>query len=153
MKTLATLLSLGTLLLTATGCQEKLGGGISSAITDGPPKASKTYVYGIRAGHELAFVIFSDIGSDAPGEAQAGSSWTGYIKHNEGPDIEYTGKPDGIDINGTEYAFTDGRIFLAGTKEGTVSVQQLVVPIGEGHYKEELALLENLEEVRSFLNN
>ena len=145
MKRPLSLLAICAVLLSITGCQEKLGGG-SSSIASGT--TSKTYVYGIRSGKQLGFVIFSDIA----GEASAGSSWTGYIKPKEGPTMEYQGDSNGVVINGTEYNFAQGRVFLAETKGGVVTVQQLNIVIGDAHYDAEMDSPRKHDEIQAFLN-
>lgn len=145
MKRSLSLFAICAVLLSNTGCQEKLGGG-SSSIASGT--TSKTYVYGIRSGKRLGFVIFSDIA----GEASAGSSWTGYIKPKEGAVVEYKGDSDGIVINGTEHKFAKGRVFLAETTGGVVTVEQLDTEIGDAHYNAELDSLRKHDDIQAFLN-
>lgn len=134
-----------TLFFFLAGCQEKLGGGISSTAAGGK---SKTFVYGIRSGQQLAFVIFAD----TSGLASAGSSWTGTIKPKEGTVLEYKGEVDGIEISGSKYDFENGRVFLATTKGEKISIEQLGIPIGEGPYEEELESIQKDEKVRAFLS-
>ncbi len=133
------------MVLLVTGCQEKLGGG-SSTIVSGT--SAKTYVYGIRSGQQLGFVIFPDFA----GEALAGSSWTGHIKPKEGPVVQYEGDTEGIIINGTDHRFSDGKVFLVETPGGTVSVRQLNLPIGVGDYEAEIERILDLEDVQKFLS-
>ncbi|MGC6425109.1 MAG: hypothetical protein ACON4O_09010 [Lentimonas sp.] len=142
------LLSLVTMCAVATllnGCLEQRGGGISN-VTIGA--VSKTYAYGWSE-EELRFIIFSDIG----GVASGGSSWNGYISSKDGTTVNYRADPDGVDINGTKHNFKNGRVFLVATKSETIIVEQLDIPVGATHYKEELDSIQRRKEIRDFLSD
>ena len=66
--------------------------------------------------------------------------------------MQYEGDSDGIAINGTEHKFTNGRVFLLETKGGTISVQQLNIPIGDAAYDAEIDRIVELEDVQEFLS-
>ena len=134
-----------------SACQERenIGGGLRGIGSGASAKAS---VYGIRAGHDLGFVIISDIAS---GEAtsSAGSSWTGQIDPKSGgPSVNYEGDPTGITINGTRYEFINGRVFLVTTKGGSVTSRQIDVPFTAGDYEKDLDSLATHKEVEAFLD-
>jgi hypothetical protein len=57
-----------------------------------------------------------------------------------------------MDINGTEYEFVKGRVFLVSTKEGRISVNQLDIPISDANYEAEVDRIAELEEVQEFLS-
>jgi len=58
---------------------------------------------------------------------------------------------DSIDINGAEYSFANGRVFLVSTKGGKVSADQLDIPIGDADYDAEADRISGLREVQEFL--
>lgn len=130
--------------LAMAGCREKLGGGFSSIAVGTAPM---TYVYGIRSGRQLGFVLFSDIA----GHASAGSGWAGSIRPRDGLAVDYAGDPDGLVINGTRHEFTHGRVFLVSTQGGTVSVEQLDVPIGSAPHDRQIESIRRLGAVQDFL--
>ena len=138
------LFAVSAMLLSLTGCQEKLGGGSRSIVAGSSAKES---VYGIRAGQELGFVIFTDHPSEGRASS-AGSSWTGRLG---GPDVQYEGDSNGLTINGTRYEFTDGRVFLVTTTGGTVSAKQLNIPIGSTQYDAEIDSISKRKEIQEFL--
>jgi len=57
-----------------------------------------------------------------------------------------------MDIDGTEYDFTKGRVFLVSTKEGSVSVRQVDIPIRDVQYDAEIKRIAESEDVREFLS-
>jgi hypothetical protein len=137
----------GILVAWTSGCGEQLGGG-SRGIAAGA--TVKTSVYGIRKGKELAFVIFTDL-SSAGTKTSGGSAWTGKIQPSTGPSVEYEGEADGLAINGTRYDFASGRVFLVTATGGTVSAQQLSIPIGSSRYDMEIDSISKRKEIQDFL--
>jgi len=89
--------------------------------------------------------------TDIEGVASAGSSWTGYIKPDDAPAVNYEGDPDGLTIDGTRHEFTNGRIFLVETKGGTTTVEQIDIPVGSANYQEELSSIQQHKEIQDFL--
>jgi hypothetical protein len=81
----------------------------------------------------------------------AGSTWTGHIEPTKGLTVHYQGSADGLEINGTGYTFAKGRVFLVSTKQGSISVGQLDVPIGDAVYDAEIDRIVELDEVQKFL--
>ena len=79
------------------------------------------------------------------------STWTGTIAPKTGQTIDYKGSAEGLEINGTEYKFAKGRVFLVSTKEETFTVSQLKVPIGDTNYDAELDRIIETADVQAFL--
>lgn len=72
--------------------------------------------------------------------------------HPTGPTVHYKRTSGGMDIEGTEYEFAKGRVFLVSTEEGRISVNQLDIPIGDAKYDAEMDRIAELEEVQEFLS-
>ena len=72
--------------------------------------------------------------------------------HPTGPTVHYKRTSGGMDIEGTEYEFAKGRVFLVSTEEGRISVNQLDIPIGDAKYDAEIVRLAELEKVLEFLS-
>ena len=136
-------------LASIVGCGklEQTGGG-SRGIVAGA--IARVAVYGFRAEKKLGFVMFTDIPSEGT-SVSAGSTWTGQIEPTKGLTVDYKGSADGLEINGTEYKFANGRVFLVSTKGDTILVDQLNVPIGDIRYDAEIDRIVKLKEVREFL--
>lgn len=148
MKNIINGLTLALLLVFGFGCNpEKVGGGSRSIIAG--DKVNEL-VYGIRRGMKLGFVMFTDIPSEGA-KGSAGSSWSGYIKHTNGLTVNYKSSSDGLFIDGTEYKYAKGKIFLVSTKEGSILVEQLDAPIGDLAFEREISKIEKLKEVQEFL--
>jgi hypothetical protein len=148
MKRTVNAMAVVAILATMVGCgEEKTGGGGRSIVAGATARAS---VYGIRAGKELGFVIFTDIPSEGT-KVSGGSNWAGRIEPTKGLTVEYKGTADKREINGTEYEFVNGRVFLVSTKGETLSVDQLDVPIDDVRYDAEMDRITELKEVQEFL--
>ena len=135
------------ILVIVVGCGQKTGGGSRSVVAG---KSVNELVYGIRTGMKLGFVMFTDIPSEGT-RGSAGSAWKGYIKPEKGRSLDFNSSSDGLIINGTEYKYSKGRVFLVSTKGAAVLVEQLNTPIGELHYELEISRIEGLNEVQKFL--
>jgi DNA polymerase III sliding clamp (beta) subunit (PCNA family) len=55
-------------------------------------------------------------------------------------------------IEGTEYKFANGRVFLVSTEGDKISVRQLDIPISDATYDAEIDRIAELEEVQEFLS-
>ena len=142
--------TLSVILALSSGCGTSgKGGGGTRSITAGT--TTTTAVYGWGADDKLGFVIFTDL--DTPDTVgSASSKWTGYIESPTAPTVHYGHTSDGMDINGTEYKFANGRVFLVSAKEGSISVRQLDIPIGDLVYDTEIDRIAKLEEIQEFLD-
>ncbi len=138
------------ILASIIGCGKTKSGGGSRSVVVGSDASQA--VYGIREGNELGFAIFTDIRPEGT-VASAGSTWTGTIAPKTGQTIDYKGSAEGLEINGTEYKFAKGRVFLVSTKEETFTVSQLRVPIGDTNYDAELDRIIETADVQAFLRN
>ncbi len=148
MQVAVTPIALALLLTVTPGCwKEKVGGG-SRAILAG--SGATESVYGVRAGMQLGFLAITDIPGDGT-TVSAGSTWTGQIRPTSGTALTYAGSADELVINGTEYPFADGRIFLVSTRGGTVSVDQPLIPVREANYDVEIERIVGLKVVQDFL--
>ena len=149
MKRIIGLTALSVILVLGGGCGKGSGGGTCS-ITAG--KTATTANYGWDgADDKLGFVIFTDLDSQST-IGSASAKWRGYIKPTTGPTVRYESISGGLDINGTNYDFANGRVFLASTKEGKISVSQLAIPISDVKYDAEIDRIAELEEVQEFLS-
>ena len=152
MKRFITLTALSVLLVLGGGCRRRIGtatGSIPAGTT------TKKVNYGWSGADEkLGFVIITDLDNKGTiGSAGAGlSGWRGYIKPTTGPTVRYESISGGLNINGTNYEFANGRVFLASTKEGRVSISQLDIPISDAKYDAEIDRIAELEEVKEFLS-
>jgi hypothetical protein len=147
-KIVAGLTAFSVILALTSGCGRSGGG--TRSITAGTTTTTANYGWSGADG-KLGFIIFTDLDSpETIGSATA--TWTGYIKPPTGPTIHYKRTSVGMDINGTEYEFVKGRVFLVSTKEGIVSVSQRDIPIGDAQYDAEIDRIAELEEVQEFLN-
>lgn len=123
-----------------------IGGGCRSIAAGKSPKEA---VYGSQAG-QLAFVVFTDIQADGT-TASGGSNWEGQIAPAKGMAVSYAAIGGGLAINGTDYKFASGRVFLVSTKADKLSVTQLDVPVGNGDCHSEMDRLAKTKEVQEFL--
>lgn len=140
---------LSVILAWSGGCGGGRGGGTRS-ITSGTTTTTANYGWRV-ADEKLEFVIFTDL--DSPGTiGSASARGTGYIESPGGPTVHYQRTSDGMNIDGTEYAFARGSVFLVSTKEGSISVSQLDIPIGDAKYDAEIDRIAELEEVQAFLS-
>jgi hypothetical protein len=146
MKTFVNAIAIALLLASIVGCAKQSGGGSRSVVAGSVVRAA---VYGFHA-ETLGFVVFTDIPTEGT-NVSAGATWTGQIEPTQGLTVDYKGSADGLEINGTEYKFANGKVFLVSTKEGNVSVGQLNVPIGDAVYDAEIDRIVELEEVQEFL--
>ena len=155
MKSMIGLTVISVVLAFSSGCGGDSGGGIGGS------------AYGVRGGtavcgysganDRLGFVIFTDQGRGTIGTAS--SSWRGSVKPVSGPTVHYDGSSGGIgidgtkiDIEGTEYKFANGRVFLVSTEADKISVRQLDIPISDARYDAEIDRIAELEEVQEFLS-
>ena len=156
MKSMIGLTVISVMLVFSSGC----GGGSVGGTGGGTCGVSGgTAVYGWSGANDrLGFVIFTDQG--APGTiGTASSSWRGSVKPVSGPTVHYDGSSGGIgidgtkiDIEGTEYKFANGRVFLVSTEGDKISVRQLDIPISDAKYEAEIDRIAELEEVQEFLS-
>lgn len=131
---------------TFVGCEKpKIGGGSRSIISG---SNTNEVVFGIREGEKLGFVIFTDFPSDGT-VSSAGSTWAGTIAPKSGKTVAYKGSKDGMVINGVEYDFEKGRVFLVSNTHG---ISQLDVTIEEKSYGDEIDRIGATEDVQTFLN-
>ena len=157
MKNLISLTTISVMLIFSSGCGAGSFGGTGGG-TGGV--RGGTAVFGWSGENDrLGFVIFTD--QDAPGTIGSGSSsWRGYVKPLSGPTVHYDGSSGGIgidgtkiDIEGTEYKFANGRVFLVSTEEEKISVRQLDIPISDLRYDAEIDRIAELDEVNEFLSD
>ena len=144
-----TFTAVAMILALSSGCGRGSGGGTRS-ITVGQTTTTANYGWD-TADNKLGFVIFTDI--ESPGTiGTASAKWTGSIKSPKGPNVHYKRTSGGMDIDGTEYKFAKGRVFLVSTRADRISVTQLDIPIGDAHYDAEIDRISGLEEVQEFLS-
>ena len=156
MKSTIGLTVISVMLVLGSGC----GGGSDGATGGGTGRVrGGTAVFGWSGANDrLGFVIFTDEG--APGTiGTASSSWRGSVKPVSGPTVHYDGSSGGIgidgtkiDIEGTEYKFANGRVFLVSTEGDKISVRQLDIPISDARYDAEIDRIAELDEVQEFLS-
>ena len=118
-------IAIAVILASIVGCGQKKTGGGSRSI--GAGATARASVYGIRAGMKLGFLMFPDIPSEG------------------------TNVSAGLEINGTEYKFANGRVFLVSTKGDAILVDQLNVSISDIRYDAEIDRIVKLQEVQEFL--
>ena len=148
---LIVLTAFSVILASSSGCgRGNVSGGATGGIGGGTTKKTVNCGWSGADG-KLGFVIFADLDSQKP-IGTASSGWTGSIESPTGPTVHYKRTSGGMDINGTEYEFAKGRVFLVSTKEGRISVNQLDIPIGDAKYDAEIDRIAELEEVQEFLN-
>jgi hypothetical protein len=148
-KVLTFTLVLPAMLACFAGCHGFQRGGGSRTV-----KAANTNtkaVYGIGVGLKLEFLIVTDIDSDGT-VASAGSTWTGEIAPPQGRKVTYRAIPEGLDINGKEYDYGNGRVFLVSNKDDKIAVTQVDVAIGDADYDDEVDRIIEMEQVQEFLN-
>ena len=143
-----------TLVLTAilacfAGCNGFQRGGGSRSVKAG--NTNTKAVYGIGVGLKLEFLIVTDIDSDGT-VASAGSTWSGEIAPPQGRKVTYRATGNGLDINGTQYDYGSGRVFLVSNKDDKITVTQLDVAIGDADYDDEVDRIIEMEQVQEFLN-
>ena len=147
MQTIVKTIAIAWILVSIVGCaKDKTGGGSRGIVAGG---IAREAVYGILAGKELGFVMFTDLLSEGT-SVSGGSTWTGKIKPTEGLTVSYRGSEDGLEIDGTEYTFVNGRVFTVSTKGDALSVDQLDTPIGDALYDAEIDRIVELKEVQAF---
>jgi hypothetical protein len=95
--------------------------------------------------------MFTDVASEGT-VASGGSAWTGSITPKMGQAVDYKGSANGLEINGSQYNFTNGRVFLVSAKDDNVSVRQLNMPIKDASYASEIDRIVKTEEVQQFLS-
>jgi len=153
MKSMTGLTVISVVLAFSSGCGVGSGGGIGGAVYG----VGGTAVCGYSGANDrLGFVIFTDQGRGTIGTAS--SSWRGSLEPVSGPTVHYDGSSGGIgidgtkiDIEGTEYKFANGRVFLVSTEGDKISVRQLDIPISDARYDAEIDRISELEEVKEFL--
>lgn len=131
-----------------TGCAKLQSGGGSRSMVSGEAKTLS--VYGYDDGKKLKFVLFTDqsLGDSA---TSTSARWKGSIIPQDGKEVSYQGSATGITIDGTQYSFTNGRVFLVSRQSDTVSIRQLDIALEDTMYRTELDRLSKTEEVESFL--
>lgn len=148
-KVLTFTIVLPAMLAFLAGCNGFQRGGGSRSVIAG--NTNTKAVYGIGGGLKLEFLIVTDIDS-AGTVASAGSTWTGEIAPPQGSKVTYTAIKNGLDINGTEYDYGNGRVFLVSNKDDKITVTQLDVAIGDADYDDEVDRIIEMEQVQEFLN-
>lgn len=148
-KALTFTLVLPVMLAFYSGCNGFQRGGGSRSVKAG--NTNTKAVYGIGAGLKLEFLIVTDIDYDGT-MASAGSTWTGEIAPLQGKKVTYRAIGDGLDINGTQYDYGSGRVFLVSNKDEKITVTQLDVAIGDADYDDEVDRIIAMEQVQEFLN-
>ncbi|WDE95337.1 hypothetical protein PQO03_06335 [Lentisphaera profundi] len=140
-----------SLLISLISCSEQIGGGGSSI-------NSKVFAYGIKSDKTLGFIICSDISSIGTRNSGGtewkgfrGSAWKGKIKPLEGPSIEYSASSESLNINGNNYDFNTGRIFIITTENSKISISQMPNEIKDGDYKKEIDRISSLKEVQKII--
>jgi hypothetical protein len=131
------------------GCNSFQRGGGSRSVKAG--NTNTKAVYGIGVGLKLEFLIVTDIDSDGT-VASAGSTWAGEIAPPQGKKVTYRATGDGLDINGTQYDYGSGRVFLVSNKDEKITVTQLDVAIGDADYDDEVDRIIEMDQVQEFLN-
>ena len=142
-------LILPAILVCVAGCNGFQRGGGSRSVKAG--NTNTKAVYGIGVGLKLEFLIVTDIDSDGT-VASAGSTWAGEIAPPQGKKVTYRATGDGLDINGTQYDYGSGRVFLVSNKDEKITVTQLDVAIGDADYDDEVDRIIETEQVQQFLN-
>ena len=64
--------------------------------------------------------------------------------------ISYAATADEITIEGTSYAFADGRVFLVAASSSPPAITQLKLPFSGGGYLAEIKRLETQPDVKKF---
>ena len=155
MKRIIGLTAISVVLVFSSGCGGGNGAGIGGGVHSvGGGRAVSGFS---GANDRLGFVIFTDQGRGTIGTAS--SSWRGSVKPVSGPTVHYDGSSGGIgidgtkiDIEGTEYKFANGRVFLVSIEGDKISVRQLDIPISDANYEAEVDRIAELEEVQEFLS-
>jgi hypothetical protein len=148
-KVLTLSLVLPAMLACVAGCNGFQRGGGSRSVKAG--NTNTKAVYGIGVGLTLEFLIVTDIDSDGT-VASAGSTWAGKIAPPQGKKVTYRATDNGLDINGTEYEYGNGRVFLVSNKDDKITVSQVDVAIGDADYDDEVDRIIEMEKVQKFLN-
>lgn len=142
------------------GCDQPEGAGadITTTVVDRESgKVTMETLYGYStANNEIAFAIFTNIeAAAAVSTVGAGvGGWQGQIVMKQGdekPVLVFQGSPEAIEINGTHYSFSDGRVFLGSYSAGALTVKQLELPIEDADYRDEITRLREQQEVQDFL--
>lgn len=141
-------LVLPVVLACVAGCNGFQRGGGSRSVKAG--NTNTKAVYGIGVGLKLEFLIVTDIDSDGT-VASAGSTWAGEIAPPQGKKVTYRAIRDGLDINGTQYDYGSGRVFLVSNKDDKITVTQLDVAIGDADYDDEVDRIIEMDQVQEFL--
>jgi hypothetical protein len=76
----------------------------------------------------------------------------GEIAPPQGKKVTYRAIDNGLDINGTEYEYGNGRVFLVSNKDDKITVSQVDVAIGDADYDDEVDRIIEMEKVQKFLN-
>jgi hypothetical protein len=66
--------------------------------------------------------------------------------------VTYRATGDGLDINGTQYDYGSGRVFLVSNKDEKITVTQLDVAIGDADYDDEVDRIIEMDQVQEFVN-
>ena len=136
-------------LLINNGCLKyQRGGGFLNIETGGSPINA---VYGTREAGRLGFIIFSDLtGPETSGSG--GFFWKGQVLTEKGRGFRYQKYHSGLEINGTEYDFTNGRVFFVSDEMERLVISQLNIPLLDAKSDIEIKRLITLKELQKFIN-
>ena len=160
MNLIARIISAIAISAVVAGCDqsEGIGATITSTVVDRESgKVSMETLYGYStANNKIAFAIFTNIeAAAAVSTVGAGvGGWGGQIVMKEGdgkPVLVFQGSPEAIEINGTHYSFSDGRVLLGSYSSGALTVKQLDLPIKDADHSDEIDRLREQREVQDFL--
>ena len=142
---------------TVAGCDKPKGTGaaITSTVVERESgKVTMETLYGYSGeNNKIAFVIFTNMKSEDAVSTVAGS-WRGQVvieQESGKPVLVFQGTPEAIEINGTRYGYSDGRVFLASYLNGEFTVNQCDLPIKDADRNDEITRLGEQQEVQDFL--
>lgn len=136
------------ILALSVGCDSGAGSGTRRITSD---KTTRAAVDGWSdVGKQFGCVLFSDL--DPPDNvASASAKWKGYIESPAGTTVHYKHAVGGMDINGTECSFADGRGIVSSTKERKLTVSQFNIPIRDAEYDTEINRIAAFVQVQRLL--
>ena len=108
-------------------------------------------VYGYDSEDKLVYYIVTDFDGNGT-ETSVSGTWNGWIKPENDPKATYQGRSDGITINGNDYLFRNGRVFLMSSASGTPTVTQMDIRVRQQGHELELERLEKHEDILAFVN-
>ena len=141
--------------LVFAGCDKPIATGAGATTTIVETDAGKVAlatVYGFTvATDRLAFAFFTDLDREDT-VSTVGSSWRGQIARRAGNEVlTFEGTSEGIEINGTQFDFSSGRIFIATHSGDVFSVTQVEIPLEEAGYEAEIDRLRQRPEIQDAL--